>query len=349
MAVYTSGGSSVHYGFENTATFGTAASSINKTFGLNASVTNLSVNTNRMELAQLGQVEPQAYAYGAQAGSMSIGFTFDDTNSQDIFQSLYGEPSGNTTAWSYPASSTTPLSHSTSPSVINSLSVQIDQQLTGAYDYSDGSTNTTATRLRRTMKGCVVTGLGISTSVGGTVDGTVEMVYGKEEPTAEAGGTIANQTPIAGKPLTFAHGSFKLSDGSAIRTLGEIQSANCNFGTNANLLYQLGSHYSVNAFRQIFDITGNFNTTFKTFKHLDHVLKQAIPAQVGVDGVTTNDDVSSVGAELVFTSGNKHITIDFAGVTFDSHSTEGLVPVQPVFESLPFKARAARIVTRTAA
>ena len=348
MAVYTSGGSSVHYGFENTATFGTAASSINKTFGLNSSITNLSVNTNRMELAQLGQVEPQAYAYGAQAGSMSIGFTFDDTNSQDIFQSLYGAPSGNTSAWSYPASSTTPLSHSTSPAVINSLSVQVDQQLTGAYDYSDGSTNTTATRLRRTMKGCVVTGLGISTSVGQTVDGSVELAYGKEEPTAEASGTIDDQTAIAGKPLTFAHGSFKLSDGSAIRTLGEIQSVNCNFGTNTSLLYELGSQYSVNAFRQIFDITGSFNTTFKTFKHLDHVLKQAIPAQVGTDGVTTNDDVSSVGAELVFTSGNKHITVDFAGVTFDSHSLEGLVPVQPVFETLPFKARAARIITRTA-
>lgn len=349
MAVYTSGGSSVHYGFENTATFGTAASSINKTFGLNASVTNLSVNTNRMELAQLGQVEPQAYAYGAQAGSMSIGFTFDDTNSQDIFQSLYGAPSGNTSAWSYPASSTTPLSHSTSPSVINSLSVQVDQQLTGAYDYSDGSTNTTATRLRRTMKGCVVTGLGISTAIGQTVDGSVELAYGKEEPTAEASGNIDDQTAIAGKPLTFAHGAFKLSDGSAIRTLGEIQSVNCNFGTNTSLLYELGSQYSVNAFRQIFDITGSFNTTFKTFKHLDHVLKQAIPAQVGTDGVTTNDDVSSVGAELVFTSGNKHITVDFAGVTFDSHSLEGLVPVQPVFETLPFKARAARIITRTAA
>ena len=56
MAVYTSGGSSVHYGFENTATFGTAASSINKTFGLNSSITNLSVNTNRMEFHLHGYI-----------------------------------------------------------------------------------------------------------------------------------------------------------------------------------------------------------------------------------------------------------------------------------------------------
>ena len=348
MVVYTSGGSSVHYGYESTSAFGTAVTA-NKSFGLNASVTNLSLGTNRIELPQLGQVELQAFAYGAQAGSCSVSFTFDDTDSEGIFQSIYGAPSTASNVRSYPASSTSPLHGSTSPAVINSLTVQVDQQLTGAYNYSAGTANTTATKLRRTLKGCVATTLNLSTSIGQTVDGTIELAFGKEEAPVSSSASDVAQTSVTGKPLTFAHGAFKLSDGSGMRTLGEIQSVNCSFGTNTNLLYQLGSQYSVDAFRQVFDITGSFNTTFKDLTHLTHVINQAIPANVGVDGVTSNDDIGSsnaeVGAELVFTSGNKHITI----VTFDSHSLEGLVPVQPVFETLPFKARAARVTTRIVA
>ena len=368
MVVYTSVGSSVHYGFEAVTAFGTPVLTNSnhlttpKTFGLNTSVNNLTIGTNRIELAQLGQVEPTAYAYGQQAGTCSVGFTYDDTNSQDIFQSIYGAPSGDTSAWIYPSGSTIPAEQGTSPAVINSLTVQVDQELLGVHDYTNGTRNTTATRLRRLLKGCVVTSLGISASVGGTVEGSAEMVFGKEEvatsdSSADTGNNaFVDQVAITGKPLTFAHGSFKLSDGTGLRTLGEIQSVNCSFGTNTNLLYELGSHYSVDAFRQVFDITGSFNTTFKDLQHLHHLLNQASKSvnQDGVsDGTVKSTDIASgtdasVGAELAFTSGNKHITISLSGVTFDSHAIDGLVPVQPVFETLPFKAKAARVVTRTA-
>ena len=177
------------------------------------------------------------------------------------------------------------------------------------------------------------------------------MQYGKEDTTdsTEASGNIVNQTAITGKPLTFAHGSFKLSDGSALRTLGEIQNVSVNFNTNTALLYELGSHSSVDAFRQVFEITGTFQTSFKDIKHLTHLLNQASKT-VNSEGISTgNADVSNVGAELKFISGNKHITIELRGVSFGSHDISGLVPVQPVFEDLPFKALSARVTTRTAA
>ena len=59
MVVYTSGGSSVHYGFEAVTAFGTPVLTNSnhlttpKTFGLNTSVNNLTIGTNRIELAQL--------------------------------------------------------------------------------------------------------------------------------------------------------------------------------------------------------------------------------------------------------------------------------------------------------
>ena len=276
MAVYTSGGSSVHYGYEAVTAFGTPVTSGSgaskklsspKTFGLNTSVSTLSLGTNRIDLNQLGQVEPDAFAYGQQAGSCDISFTWDDTDSQALFQSIYGAPSGSTSGFVYPASSSDPTT-TTSPAVINSVSVQVDQQFTGAHNYTDGTVNGTATRIRRTLKGAVVTGLTLNTSIGQTVDGTCSMQYGKEDTTdsTEASGNIVNQTAITGKPLTFAHGSFKLSDGSALRTLGEIQNVSVNFNTNTALLYELGSHSSVDAFRQVFEITGTFQTSFKDIK-----------------------------------------------------------------------------------
>ena len=360
MAVYTSGGSSVHYGYETVTAFGTPVTSGSgaakklsapKTFGLNTSVSTLSLGTNRIDLNQLGQVEPDAFAYGQQAGSCDISFTWDDTDSQALFQSIYGAPSGSTSGFVYPASSSDPT-QTTSPAVINSVSVQVDQQFTGAHDYTDGTVNTTATRIRRTLKGAVVTGLTLNTSIGQTVDGTCSMQYGKEDTTdsTEESGNIVNQTAITGKPLTFAHGSFKLSDGTTLRTLGEIQNVSVNFNTNTALLYELGSHSSVDAFRQVFEITGTFQTSFKDIKHLTHLLNQASQT-VDSEGISTSnaDNSGNVGAELKFISGNKHITIELRGVSFGSHDISGLVPVQPVFEDLPFKALSARVTTRTAA
>ena len=361
MAVYTSGGSSVHYGYETT--FGTpvtsgsgAAKALSspKTFGLNTSVNTLSIGTNRIDLNQLGQIEPDAFAYGQQAGTCDVSFTWDDTDSQALFQSIYGAPSGNTSGYVYPASSSNP-SATTSPAVINSVSVQVDQQFSGAHTYSDGTTNSTATRIRRTLKGGVVTGLTLNTSIGQTVDGTCSISYGKEDTTdsTEAGGTIVNQTAITGKPLTFAHGTFKVSDGSGLRTLGEIQNVSVNFNTNTALLYELGSHSSVDAYRQVFEISGTFQTSFKDIKHLTHLLNQA-SKDVNEEGISDgsthkNTNQSHVGAELKFTSGNKYITVELRSVSFGSHDISGLVPVQPVFEDLPFKALSARITTRTAA
>ena len=359
MTVYTSGGSSVHYGFEGNDADDVFATpvAVTKTFGLNTSVNSLSVGTNRFDLNQLGQVEPTAFAYGQQSGTIDVGFTWDDINSHDIFRSIYGASTPSSNVYSYPSGSSAPAEGGTSPAVINPMTIQVDQQLTGAHTYATQASNTTATTIRRKLMGCVATGLSISTSIGATVDGTCSMIFGKEDTTnttqaSSSSMAFKDQVAITGSPLTFAHGTFKVSKGDGLVSLGEIQSANINFNANQNLLYQLGSHHAVDSYRQVFEITGSFQTSFKDLTHLTHLLNQASD-DVNSKGISNKSgntmvDVSSVGAELQFTNGTRHIQVELQGLSFGSHDISGLVPVQPVFEELPFKALAARVEAKVA-
>jgi hypothetical protein len=78
MVVYTGASSSVRYGYEGAGTYGTTASALTNTFGINTKVTGLSLSNSRLNLHKLGQVEPTKFAYGQQSGSVSVGFIFDD-------------------------------------------------------------------------------------------------------------------------------------------------------------------------------------------------------------------------------------------------------------------------------
>ena len=58
---------------------------------------------------------------------------------------------------------------------------------------------------------------------------------------------------------------------------------------------------------------------------------------------------SSVALELEFTNGasgaaEKTITVNLYGVAIDTHNVDGLVPVEPVFETINFEARGATVV-----
>ncbi len=345
MAAYTGGSSSVKYGYEGTLdaeghitadpTFATESAAITNVFGINQKVTNLSVATNRMDLNKLGQVETSKFAYGTQAGSVSIGFVWDSGDSYKLWDSLYKTPSGTAAGWIYPSGSTRPDTASTSPTAPSSLTTQIQ-------------VNTAAAVLTRTLKGCIVNSIGLSTSIGETVNGTVDMSFA-EESTADVAnnGTfdLQSSNDQAGTPYTFAHGELLTTtgDGSTLVAVSEIQDVDITFATNAELLYQLGSHYGVGSFRKIFEISGRIRTTFKDSKMLQYVLDQSI---VGAE-VETITDATGVGMKLTFTQGTKSILLEFSGVSFGDHSTSGIEPAEVVFEELNWKCKRARIVVDT--
>ena len=240
-AIYTGGSASVLYGYEGATTFGQAASAIANIFGMNQKITSLSLNTGQMPLNKLGQVEVSKFAYGQQQGSVNVGFVWDSEKSDKIFKALFGAPSQNGGADIYPAASTKPFGASSggvavSPSSPLSITTQIHQII------ANGSN----TLLNRTLKGCIVQSLGLSTSIGEVLNATVDMAFAKEDTASvEASSGFVAQT-ASGKdqattPYTFAHGVLKTSTGgSAIAEIAEVQDVDITMATNAELLWGLG-------------------------------------------------------------------------------------------------------------
>jgi len=327
MVVYTGGSSSVAYGYETT--FGTAVTPTDS-FGLQQKVTGLTLNTSQIQLNKLGQVEPTKFAFGQQQGSVSLGFVFDSAQSYKIFDSLYGVPSGTTTKV-YPASAgiyTGTNGVSVSPSSPKSLTTQIQVNASSV--------------LTRTLKGCVVNSLGISTSIGETVNGTIDMSFAEESTADITSSAFTEQTDSGinqpSTPYTFAHGQLKAPTGSGTLTeITEVQDVDVTFTSNAELLYGIGSHYAQSAFRRVFDIGGRFRASFKDETLLQYVIDQAR------SGTETLAETSSVGLSLTFTDGSKNITLEFGGVSLADHTTSGIEPVEPVFEELNWKAKYSKV------
>jgi hypothetical protein len=326
--VYTGGSASVFYDYETT--FNTAVATT-KPFGLNQKVTNLSVQTNRMNFNKLGQVETTAFAFGVQSGSVGIGFVFDDNLSHNIFESIYGEDTSN--AHVYPATNAQGEAMTTMTG--RSITTDIAVQMGANY------------KLRR-LTGCVVNSIGLSTSIGQPVNGTIDMSFGKElSSTIDVSGATINQQGVgaagtqAGNPYTFAHGHFKVHNGSSLQEIGEIQDCDINWATNSELLYGIGSHYAQSAYKKALDITGKFKASFKNSEIATHVLDQA--KDTGNQIQLGNNESDEVGIELNFVSGSDSLKIELKGVAIGDYSLSGIEPVEPIFEDVSWKAKSAQI------
>ena len=335
MTVYTGGSASIRYGYETT--FNTPAGTTTNVFGVQSKVSGFSLSNNRIDLNKLGQVETACYAYGQQAGSMSIGFVFDNSHSHKIFQSIYGAPTGAGTVASpflYPS---TLAQGATSPTV-TSLTTQVDLQ-------------TGADTLKRTLTGCVVNSLNISTSIGETLNGSVDMTFAKEDNAAvlTAADTITQQDDGAldqgAKPYTFAHGAVQLSTGTVldVTPVADVQDVDLTFSQNTEMLYGLGSNYSVGAYRRVLDVTGRFRAVWKDATIIQHVIDQVR------DDEEMLDYTSGVGMQLTFTNGIRLIRIELDDLGIADHGVSGIEPVEPIFEEINWKAKVARISVTTTA
>ncbi len=331
MVVYTGGSASVFYDYEST--FGTAVAT-DKPFGLNQKVTSLSVQTNRMNFNKLGQVETTAFAFGVQSGSVGIGFVFDDNLSHNIFESIYGEDTSNEHV--YPATNAQGEAMTTMTG--RSITTDIAVQMGANY------------KLRR-LTGCVVNSIGLSTSIGQPVNGTIDMSFGKEvSSTIDGSGAITLQSAQtqAGNPYTFAHGHFKVHDGSQLTEIGEIQDCDINWTTNSELLYGIGSHYAQSAYKKALDITGKFKASFKDSLMATHVLDQAKDTS---NTTMLGGAADAVGIELVFENNDTAVDslkIELGGVAIGDYSVSGIEPVEPIFEDIAWKAKSARITANQA-
>ena len=215
----------------------------------------------------------------------------------------------------------------TSPTV-KSLTTQIELQ-TGAN-----------AKMTRVLNGCVVNSLGIQTSIGETVNGSVDMTFGKETTTVAASGTITQQKNSSldqpAKPYTFAHGELLVSNGTALVAVAEIQEVDITFAQNTELLYGLNSNSAIGAYRKVLDITGRFKTAWKDSALIQYVINQVVTGQETLD-------TSGVGMQLTFTNGSNSIKVELDDASFADHGVSGLEPVEPVFEEINWQVKHARV------
>ena len=336
--VRTGASSYVRYDWENT--FGTAAfdNATHKAFGLNASLTSWTLGHSPKELNRLNQVEVAQYAYGQQNGALSVGFTLSNPW---IFSALYGTT---TTTGSGPYVHTWGTTGDVSGAkTITPFSVEV------GFAAQDAN-------IVRTATGCILNNLTINTAIDTTVDCSADISYGNESDN----GTTYHATPPNDDinfPYTFAHGELRWYGDDAADTdaagsvVAELQSANITFNQNPALLYSVGSNKAVSSFRRVFDITGNFQASWVNNKKLLQLLDQIEKpnksfiregvAGAAVDAILTFDNGRSGNAK-------KAITVKLSGVRPDSISIDGIVPVEPVFETINWRAKTACVTAENA-
>ena len=315
-------GASAYLKYEYETSYGTGGTP-NKKFGLQDRLTNWTLTHNRIDMPQLDQTTIANYAYGQQNGSLSVGCVLSNPW---IFESVFGPPAtGSATSGVYPHTFGTTAGNKT----MNTLVVEV------GYDGDSAD-------IVRTMRGCVVNSLGISTSIGATVDCSIDMTYGKESAPATSG--LAEPTePTEAFPYTFAHGVIKVGG----NTLAQVQDVDITFAQNPSLLYGIGNNQAVSSYRQIFDMTGRFRAALLNKNLLENVLNQV---KQGSSGNYSETVGGSPEFELTFqssaTSVQNEIKITGTGLAPTDLSISGVEPVEPIFEEINWRIKSATVVAK---
>jgi len=321
VSIRTGASAYLKYQYETSyATGGTP----NKKFGLQDRLTNWSLTHNRIDMPRLNQTTIHKYAYGQQNGSLSVGFVLSNPW---IFRSVYGASPAP------PSASSGVYTHTfgaIQPKNVDSLVCEI------GYDGDSAD-------IVRTVRGCVVNSLGISTSIGETVGCSIDMTYGKEIAPSTSLGTAPSE-PTEEFAYTFAHG--KVTVGGNV--IAQVQDVDMTFAQNPDLLYGIGSNHAVSTYRRVFDLTGRFRASL-----LNKNLLEGVLAQIGVNTSTTFEETlgGSPELELVFQSTasttQSEVKITGTGLAPTDISITGIEPVEPIFEEINWRIKSATVACKT--
>ena len=320
--VRTGAQSYIKYGYEGT--YGGSAT-CDKKFGLKDALSSWSLTHNRIDLPALNQVTYESYAYGQQAGEISVDFALSNPW---ILGAFFGAPS--TTG------SSNPYTH-TYPHASNGINKQPRSfQMEVGFNAGDSS----GSDIVRTLKGCVASTLGISTSIGQTVDCSLSASYGKEDAPATTFGTAPTEPTLDHKAFTFAHAQLKYG-GSVV---AQVQDLNLQINQTPTLLYGLNSNQAVDAYRQILDITGSFKASLLNKNLLEDVLEQI---EKGTSGTFSETVGGSPELEILFRkNANEEIKITGTGLSPTSLSIEGIAPNEPVFENIDWRVKSVTVACK---
>ncbi len=310
--VRTGAHGTLKYGEESS--FGGGATAT-RPFGLQQAINSLSFKNNQIALTQLNNIEVDSYAYGKNEGSGSIDFVL---SSPWVFDAILGgvDTSGSSSNYSH---------------IWDSNSGNLTADNTGiaspkSFDIEVGFDTKTSTDVVRHLKGTLFSSLNIKSSIGETVTGALDFIYGKVDTiTTSIGSPIADGVDF---PYTFSHASIELLDGT---TIAEVQDFDISFTSNTELLYEQGSANAVGGFRKLFEMTGKFNASFIDKTQLQRVFDRTELATLTVEFTNGLSGTSE-----------KAIKVEFAGVGLSEHSLS-IVPNEPVFEDLTFQMRNVKV------
>jgi hypothetical protein len=310
--VRTGAHGTLKYGEESS--FGGGATAT-RPFGLQQAINSLSFKNNQIALTQLNNIEVDSYAYGKNEGSGSIDFVL---SSPWVFDAILGgvDTSGSSSNYSH---------------IWDSNSSNLTANNTGiaspkSFDIEVGFDTKTSTDVVRHLKGTLFSSLNIKSSIGETVTGALDFIYGKVDTiTTSIGSPIADGVDF---PYTFSHASIELLDGT---TIAEVQDFDISFTSNTELLYEQGSANAVGGFRKLFEMTGKFNASFIDKTQLQRVFDRTELATLTVEFTNGLSGTSE-----------KAIKVEFAGVGLSEHSLS-IVPNEPVFEDLTFQMRNVKV------
>ena len=312
--VRTGAHGTLKYGEESS--FGGGATAT-RPFGLQQSVGSLSFKNNQIALTQLNSIEVQSFAYGKNEGSGSVDFVL---SSPWVFDAILGgvDTTGSSSDYTH---------------IWDSDSTNLTADNTGikvpkSFDIEVGFDSKTSTDVVRHCKGSVFSSLNIKSSIGETVTGSMDFLYGVVDTiTTSIGSPIADDVAF---PYTFSHASLQFPDGSG-NVIAEVQDFDISFSSNTELLYEQGSASAVGAFRKLFEMTGKFNASFIDKEQLQKVFNRTELATL--TAIFTNG--------LTGTS-EKSIKIEFAGIGLSEHSLS-IAPNEPIFEDLTFQMRNVKV------
>jgi hypothetical protein len=310
--VRTGAHGTLKYGEESS--FGGGATAT-RPFGLQQAINSLSFKNNQIALTQLNNIEVDSYAYGKNEGSGSIDFVL---SSPWVFDAILGgvDTSGSSSNYSH---------------IWDSNSGNLTADNTGiaspkSFDIEVGFDTKTSTDVVRHLKGTLFSSLNLKSSIGETVTGALDFIYGKVDTiTTSIGSPIADGVDF---PYTFSHASIELLDGT---TIAEVQDFDISFTSNTELLYEQGSANAVGGFRKLFEMTGKFNASFIDKTQLQRVFDRTELATLTVEFTNGLSGTSE-----------KAIKVEFAGVGLSEHSLS-IVPNEPVFEDLTFQMRNVKV------
>jgi len=309
----------VEYGYEATGSFGGGFAGNGIQFGKEVKVTGLEFKNNQMALSQLYSPEIESFAYGKSEGKCSIDYV---VSNPWFFQSILGT--------SVPTvSSGTLYAHTwnSSPTVDSTMRDIHSMALRVGFK--------TNTEYKRQAVGVVCPSLNLKMALNETVKASQELVWGEETKSGFSSPTGVSLS--GGIPYTFVHAS--ITSPLTGSTLASVQSFDLSINSNAELIYEMGSKLSVDAYRKILELTGKVSLVL-----YDATLLESVYGR----GETTNDLVvtlSNGGAGVA----ERSIVMTFTGCSFSSHDTAGVEPGELLIENLDFQCKHVTVVAKNTA